>query len=69
MVKNVKEALNKQGNILMSTKKKNMNMNTLLNLGGLGLGFMVFNTTFNNISVYRGQSYWWRKPDESGEKH
>jgi hypothetical protein len=24
---------------------------------------MVFNATFNNISVYRGgQFYWWRKP-------
>jgi hypothetical protein len=37
MVKNVKEALNKQGNILMLTWKENMNMNTLLNLGGLRL--------------------------------
>jgi len=29
----------------------------------LGLvGFMVFNTTFNNIHLYRGnQFYWWRK--------
>jgi len=25
---------------------------------------MVFNATFNNISVYRGiQLYWWRKPE------
>jgi len=25
--------------------------------------FMVFNTTFNNISIYRGgQCYWWRRP-------
>ena len=29
-----------------------------------GLGIMVFNATFNNISViYRDrQFYWWRKP-------
>ena len=26
--------------------------------------FMVFNATFNNISVYRGsQFYWWKKPE------
>ena len=25
--------------------------------------FMLFNTTFNNISIYRGgQFYWWRRP-------
>jgi hypothetical protein len=32
----------------------------------LGLGFMVFNATFNNISVvYRGgQFYWCRKPED-----
>ena len=26
--------------------------------------FVVFNATFNNMSVYRGGNlYWWRKPD------
>ena len=26
---------------------------------------MVFNATFNNISVYHGsQIYWWRKPED-----
>jgi hypothetical protein len=26
-------------------------------------GFMVFNTTFNNISVVSCQFYWWRKQE------
>jgi hypothetical protein len=32
----------------------------------LGLGFIVFNATFNNISViYRGGQFcWWRKPED-----
>jgi hypothetical protein len=40
-VKNVKEALNKQGNILMLPWKENMNLNTLLNLGVLGLWCLI----------------------------
>jgi len=29
----------------------------------VGSGFMVFNATFNNISVYPGSHFcWWRKP-------
>ena len=32
--------------------------------GCFGLWLMVFNATFNNISVCRGgQFYWWRKPE------
>jgi len=31
---------------------------------------MVFNATFNNISLYHGgQFYWWWKPGLTGEKH
>ena len=44
----------------MNQKKNFMNM---VDLGGW---FMVFNATFNNISVtvYRGgQYYWWGKPE------
>ena len=28
----------------------------------IGVGVMVFNATFNNISVISWQFYWWRKP-------
>jgi hypothetical protein len=32
----------------------------------VGLGFMVFNATFNNISVILWWSfYWWRKPEKT----
>jgi len=39
-------------------------INKQLQLSGL-VWFMVFNESFNNISVYRacGQFYWWRKPE------
>ena len=37
-------------------------MNQVHLLGGLLDRFMVFNATFNNISVILWRSYWWRKP-------
>ena len=38
----------------------------ILFIYALGLGFMVLNATFNNISVISwGQLYWWRKPEDT----
>jgi hypothetical protein len=34
-------------------------------MSGLGVRVMVFNATFNNISVILWRSDWWRKPQTS----
>jgi hypothetical protein len=44
-----------------------VNLDTAYTYVRLLIGFIVFNATYNNITVisWRGQFYWWRKPPNS----
>ena len=47
-----------------------INVFLCLNLVGFGFSFMLFNATFNNISVNRaGQVYWGMKPEDLEKNH
>jgi hypothetical protein len=51
---------------MMKEKKKIQTVFTLTMCYNFFSNFMVFNATFNNISVYRGsQFYWWRNPEKT----